>query len=128
MNAASAEANLATLLVQSARRFPAEPAVATGKRCLHSYAALSARVGRLAAAMSRGGLFNGERAAIVSRNVPEYIEALLACWHAGVCAVPVNAKLHPDELVYVLQDCGARWAFVDAEWESALSPRHRELS
>ena len=43
----------------------------------------------------------GERVALVSRNVPEYVEALFGCWWAGLVAVPVNAKLHPKELAYI---------------------------
>src|SRR5438067_2345579 len=62
----------------------------------------------------------GARAALVSRNVPAYIEALFACWWAGLTAVPVNAKLHPRELAFVLSDSGARWAFVDAAWHAAI--------
>ena len=32
------------------------------------------------------------------RNRPEYLEALFAIWHAGLVAVPVNARLHRDEI------------------------------
>ena len=127
MTAPSSQANLAALLTESAARFPSSVALAHGTRALRTYEALAARVARLAGGMSHAGLAGGDRIAIVSRNTPEYIETLLACWHAGACAVPVNAKLHPDELVYVLQHCGARWAFVDAAWEAALSPCQREL-
>ena len=46
--------------------------------------------------------------------------ALIACWWAGLVAVPVNAKLHPKELAWVLDDCGARWAFVDEGWHAMI--------
>jgi len=127
MTAPSLQANLAALLTESASRYPSRVALAQGTCALRTYEALAARVARLAGGMSRAGLAGGDRIAIVSRNTPEYIETLFACWHAGACAVPVNAKLHPDELVYVLQHCGARWAFVDDAWAVALSPREREL-
>ncbi len=52
--------------------------------------------------------------------IPAYIETLFGCWWAGLVAVPVNAKLHPKELAYVLANCGARWAFVDAAWHAAI--------
>jgi long-chain acyl-CoA synthetase len=64
---------------------------------------------------------------IVAQNSAEYIEVMFACWHAGACAVPVNSKLHTDELIYVLRHSGARWAFVDTSWHTALSPRAAEL-
>ena len=70
--------------------------------------------------MRAAGLAAGDRVAIVSRNHPAYLEALFACWWAGLIAVPVNAKLHPKELAWVLDDSGARWAFVDDEWHASL--------
>jgi long-chain acyl-CoA synthetase len=119
--------NLSSLLVDSATRFPTHVAVARGKIPLHTYGELARRVARQSAAMLGGGLCAGDRAAIASRNTCEYIETMLACWHAGACAVPVNAKLHPDELVHILNDCGAKWMFVDAAWESSMSSRQREV-
>jgi long-chain acyl-CoA synthetase len=123
---ASPAHNLASLLVGSARRFPALPAVSVGSAVRHDYAALAARVTKLAAAFAADGLAQGDRVALVARNCAEYLETLFACWHAGLCAVPVNSKLHPSELAYVLENSGARWAFVDAAWHTALAGRAGE--
>ena len=70
--------------------------------------------------MHDAGLVAGDRVALVARNCPGYIETLFACWTAGVIGVPVNAKLHPKELAFVLDDSAARWAFVDQDWAEAL--------
>ena len=112
--------NLAWLLSRSAQMWPARTAVAEGARPLHDYASFAARVATQAAAMRTSGLAAGDRVALVARNHPAYLEALFACWWAGLVAVPVNAKLHPKELAWVLDDAGARWAFVDEEWHAAL--------
>jgi long-chain acyl-CoA synthetase len=117
---ASPAHNLALLLLRSARRVPTLPALAIGARVLHDYAGLARRVALIAAAL-RATLSPGDRVVLVARNCPAYIEILFACWHAGLCAVPVNSKLHPSELAYVLQHSGARWAFVDEEWHAALA-------
>ena len=70
---------------------------------------LAARASRLAGALvARYRLGPGERVALVLVNCPEYLEILYACWHAGLVAVPVNAKLHADELAFILSDSGAR--------------------
>ena len=41
-------------------------------------------------------------------NCAEFFEALFGCWAAGLCAVPVNAKLHPKEVAYIAENSGAR--------------------
>lgn len=113
--------NLASLLARTARHWPRLPAVASGRRVLHDYQALCRRAAGLAAGIRQMGLACGDRVALVARNHPAYIETLFACWWAGLVAVPVNAKLHPNELAFVLGDSGARCAFVDDAWHGALS-------
>ena len=115
--------NVAALLERSARNWPTLPALAEGKSAIFDYAQLAARVAQLASAYLAAGLRPGDRVALVSRNQPAYVEALFACWWAGLVAVPVNAKLHPRELAFVLSDSGARWALVDAQWETTITQR-----
>ena len=114
--------NLAALLAESAQRYPAQPAIACGAIVRLDYATLAARVARLAATLAIA-MAPGERVALVASNGPDYLEALFGCWQAGLCAVPVNSKLHPRELAYVLEHSAARWAFVDASWRGALEQR-----
>ncbi len=40
---------------------------------------------------------------------------LYGIWHAGLAAVPANAKLHGAELGYILEHSGARVCFASAE-------------
>jgi long-chain acyl-CoA synthetase len=114
--------NVAALLEQSARAWPALPALALGPSAISDYRQLARRVSQLASACLTAGLRRGDRVALVSRNVPSYVEAMFACWWAGLVAVPVNAKLHPRELAFVLADSAARWAYVDGQWKTAIEP------
>jgi long-chain acyl-CoA synthetase len=113
--------NVAQLLVRSAHAYPALPALALGARVVCTYAELAARVSRLAAGLALR-LSPDDRVALVMRNCPQYAELLFACWHAGLCAVPVNAKLHPRELAYILHDSGARLCFASAGLFDAVAP------
>ena len=115
-----ATANVAALLARAAQSWPALPALAVANRVVCDYAALAVRAARMAGALRAAGLAAGDRVAFVSRNSSEYVEALFGCWWAGLIAVPVNAKLHPRELAYILVNTGARWAFVDAEWQTSI--------
>jgi len=113
--------NVAQLLARSAHAYPALPALARGERVISTYAQLAARVSRLAAGLALR-LSPNDRVALVMKNCPQYVELLFACWHAGLCAVPVNAKLHPRELEFILQNSGARLCFATADLFGAVAP------
>ena len=106
--------NIAQFLLQSARRHPDRPALAVGGKVVSSYGSLSRRVASLAAGMtSKFKLKPGDRVALAMKNCPQYWELLFACWHAGLAAVPMNAKLHAREFEYIIGNCGAKASFFD---------------
>ena len=118
--------NIARHLVRVAQTRGAAPAVALGDGVVLDYAGLAARASRLAGALvARYRLGPGERVALVLVNCPEYLEILYACWHAGLVAVPVNAKLHADELAFILSDSGARACFFSEGLAGRLEPAGR---
>jgi long-chain acyl-CoA synthetase len=113
--------NLAQLLLRSARLAPDARAIALGKRAVLSYGQLADRVARLANGLrSKLGLVEGDRVGLAMKNCVEYHEVLFACWHAGLVAVPMNAKLHPKEFAYILENSGAKACFVTPDLESAV--------
>ena len=113
--------NLAHLLTRSARLAPDGRAIALGKQPVLSYGQLADRVARLAAGLRRKlNLEQGDRVGIAAKNCPEYYELMFACWHAGLCAVPMNAKLHPKELAYILENSAARACFASSDLAGAI--------
>ncbi len=113
--------NLAHLFARNARRAADAPAVALGARSVSTHADLCRRAARLAGAMGEHfRLRPGDRIAIFARNLPEYVEIILACWWGGFAAVPVNAKLHPRELGWILEHSGAALLFADEDLAAGL--------
>jgi long-chain acyl-CoA synthetase len=101
--------NIALSLARGARLHPHRAAIFRGATPWATYGELAARVGRLAAGLrGRLGLAHGERVALVMKNAPEYLEAMYAAWWAGLAVVPVNAKLHPREVAFIVENAGAR--------------------
>jgi long-chain acyl-CoA synthetase len=103
--------NIAHWLDRSARAAPDSPALMLGADVVESYGGFHARAAALAGALRRGGTLPGDRIAIWSGNSPEYLIALYGIWIAGAAAVPINAKLHPKEAAFILENSGARHLF-----------------
>jgi long-chain acyl-CoA synthetase len=96
--------NPAVWVQRHGRRRPDDPALADGERVHATWGAWAARTAGAAAGLrDEFGLAPGDRVAIVMRNRPEYLEALFAIWHAGLVAVPINARLHREELAFILE-------------------------
>jgi long-chain acyl-CoA synthetase len=113
--------NLVHLLLRTARWLPDRPALALGKRPVRTYREMASRVSKIAFSFSnRFSLCKGDRVALAMKNCPEYYELLFACWHAGLTPVPMNAKLHPKEFAYILENSGAKLCFVTPELQSAV--------
>ncbi|MEM8951293.1 MAG: AMP-binding protein [Pseudomonadota bacterium] len=104
--------NIASLFVRNGRTLADLPALAEGERVLLSHGALLEKVSRIAGYLQNDlRLKPGDRAALVMKNCPAYLELLVAGWYAGLTMVPVNAKLHPKEFSYILEHAGARICF-----------------
>jgi long-chain acyl-CoA synthetase len=61
------------------------------------------------------GLTKGDRVAIASRNLPQWVMAFWGAVLSGAVVVPVNAWWTPEELEYGLIDSGTSVLFVDEE-------------
>jgi long-chain acyl-CoA synthetase len=96
--------------------------VAQGARLALNYGALAERAARLAGALRGLGLQPGDRVAIASKNCVEYVEMMFGIWHAGLAAVPANAKLHGRELGYILEHSGARVCLASKGLDEELAP------
>jgi len=66
--------------------------------------------------------------ALAMNNSPEYVEILYAVWHAGLTAVPMNAKLHQREFAYILENSGARLCFATPDLVETVAPLTQEVA
>ena len=102
--------DLGTALRHSASRFPRKPAVICNDQTV-SYEALDRTTDALARWLLQQGLEPGDRLAIHWCNSLETVYLYYACFKAGVIAVPVNNRLKPPEIAYILQHSQARLCF-----------------
>lgn len=94
--------NVFSLLDSAARRFAEHGAVYRGEVLVQTYRALHRRSLQLASSLAHFG--PGARIVVATENCPEYLEILFGVWAAGCVAVPINYKLHPREMLQVVED------------------------
>ncbi|MCD0501754.1 AMP-binding protein [Bordetella petrii] len=113
--------HLSRLFQRSVDMYADCPALAQGTGPAASYRELDRQVRALAQHLRHElGLAPGDRVCLAMQNCVEYAQAMLAIWHARLCAVPVNSKLHPKEVGYILQDSGAKVCLTQAAFLDAL--------
>jgi long-chain acyl-CoA synthetase len=81
-----------------------------------TYAELDAASSRVARALIAAGLKPGDRIAHLGKNSDLYYELLWGAAKAGVVMVPVNWRLVPREVAYIVGDARARLFFVGPEF------------
>ena len=107
-------ADLGMILVRSAQRFGSKPALIAGGRTL-TYRALHELCDRVAGGLYKAGVRPGDRVSLYSPNRWEWVVAYHAALRAGAVVNPINAMLTPEEVAFVLNDCGAAAIFTAGE-------------
>tara|TARA_R110000824_G_scaffold209_22_gene1132 strand:- start:4958 stop:6595 length:1638 start_codon:yes stop_codon:yes gene_type:complete len=77
-----------------------------------SYAALDVGSNRAAQALAASGVGKGDRIAYMGKNSHLYFEILVGAAKLGAVMVPVNWRLAPPEVAYILNDCRAKILFI----------------
>jgi acyl-CoA synthetase (AMP-forming)/AMP-acid ligase II len=108
--------NFAALLRKAAVEHGPRAALTVHDTVAATFTQFAERAAGIAAGLwDRHNLKPGDRVAIAMANSPEIYEALFGIWWAGMVAVPMNAKLHPRELAYILANSGARACFASSK-------------
>jgi fatty-acyl-CoA synthase len=93
-------------------QYPDNTAVVCGDH-RYTYAQFADRAGRLAGALRARGVKPGDRVAFLSPNCHRLLEAYYGVLEAGAALLPLNIRLAPAELAYILNDAGAPVLFLD---------------
>ncbi|HTV58341.1 MAG TPA: long-chain-fatty-acid--CoA ligase [Verrucomicrobiae bacterium] len=96
------------------QQYPRRTAVVCGEDRF-TYDQLGERVGRLAGALLALGVKAGDRVAFLSTNCHRLLEAYYGVLEAGAVLLPLNIRLSPNELAYILQDSGATILFIERQ-------------
>jgi acyl-CoA synthetase (AMP-forming)/AMP-acid ligase II len=98
---------------------PARPLATFDGKTL-TYGQAHQRSSRIAEELARRGVGPGSRVALLAGNRTEFFEVLFAARKVGAVLVPLNWRLSPNEVEYVLQDARAEVLFVDGAFHPAV--------
>ncbi|MEQ9126013.1 MAG: AMP-binding protein [Alphaproteobacteria bacterium] len=94
--------------IEHAERFNGRRlAIVDGERRM-TYAESAARVRRAAGGLAAMGLPPGSHVAVAAENGAFFFEAYFACSLAGLVAAPLNIRLSPDEIAFMVRDADCR--------------------
>ena len=109
------------------QQYPAKTAIACGRQQF-SYAQFADRAARLAGALRDIGVKLGDRVAFLSLNCHRLMEAYFGVLEAGAILLPLNIRLAPDELAFILNHAKAKVLFLQNELCSLVDSFRQKLS
>ena len=93
-----------------------------------TYTQFAERASRLAGALREAGVKAGDRVAFLSLNCHRLLEAYYGVLEAGAVLLPLNIRLAPQELAYILNDAGAKILFLEKEFVSVVDSFRQTVS
>jgi fatty-acyl-CoA synthase len=89
-----------------------------------TYAHFARRVSCLADGLLANGAKRGDRVAFLSTNCHRLLEAYYGVLEAGCVLLPLNIRLGPEELAFVLNDAQARFLFAEGTFSPLADALH----
>ena len=102
-----ADLNWFAVLAHHAARTP-DKAITVFEGQATTYAEMATRAVALAHGLSERGVGRGDVVGLLSYNCPEFLETVFAANHLGAIAMPINWRLAPPEVRYILEHSRAR--------------------
>ncbi len=112
--------NLGQLTHDAAARFSDKTALVTADRTL-SYVELEQLTARLAGGLTDLGIGEGDRITLYAENSWRWIVSYFAALRVGAVINPINMMLTPDEVAFVVKDCGARAVIASSSKAKAIA-------
>lgn len=92
-----------------------------------SYKELHVQANRVSHGLSRCGVKNNTRVALLLSNTPEYVVSELGIYFSGGTKVPLNNMLGESEILYILNDSDAEVLIVEEQFFSIIENIQMEI-
>ena len=92
-----------------------------------TYRDFGERIDRCSDALIRLGMEKGDRMAVLAENCSRYLELYFGITNVGGVSVPLSYRLHPDELMTILEDAGAKGLVFSREFVDQVEKMRTSL-
>ncbi|MFX0140954.1 MAG: AMP-binding protein [Candidatus Hodarchaeota archaeon] len=110
--------NIGEITNVNAKKYPNKLALKDARRQL-TFKELNERTNKLANGILKSGVKKGDKLAILSNNSIEFMEIYVAAAKGGFIIVPLNFRLHPDDISFIINNSDAKWLFVESRFQEA---------
>src|SRR5882724_6621530 len=114
-------------LRRAAHEFPGKVGIVDGNSRF-TFSQFGHRAGQLGSLLRELGVQPGDRVAYLGLNSHQLMEAYYGVLEASGILLPLNVRLAPNELSFILNDAGALVLFYDAELKPLLDAFRKDLN
>ncbi len=118
--------NIVDVILSNVRRYPEKPALICGETRL-TYKEFNERCNRLANSFLSLGVGENEHFSLLSKNCHIHFELFFAAAKAGTVFVPLNYRLSPRELIYIINDSESKCLFFAKEYLPVVESIRNDL-
>jgi fatty-acyl-CoA synthase len=117
---------LAETLAKAVKLFPRKQAIVCGEG-RWTYQEFCRRVYRLSHGLRGLGIGKDDKVAILHPNCHAFLEAYFAIPQIGAISVPVNYRLSPKEIAFILKDSESKVLIADSMFRNRVTPVPEEI-
>ena len=93
----------------------------------YDFKQVNARVNQMAGYLAQQNIVQGDRVAVLCKNNQHFVTAMYAAAKIGAILLPLNWRLQPPELAYILSDSGASVLLYDVEFSEVAEQMKQEI-
>lgn len=117
---------LTETLTKALKLFPQKQAIVCGGKHW-TYQEFCDRINRLSHCLKGFGIKKDDKVAILHPNCHTFLEAYYAIPQIGAISVPINYRLSPREIAFILQDSESKILIVDSMFKNQIDPIRKEI-
>ncbi len=117
---------LTETLAKALKLFPKKRAIVCGNKHW-TYQEFCSRIHQLSRCLKGFGLKKDDKVAILHPNCHTFLEAYYAVPQIGAISVPINTRLSPREIAFILQDSESKVLIADSMFKNPLDPIREEI-